>query len=451
MATTKAAKASSDRSRKTKERGNGQGTIFEVGTGKQKKFRWQVTLGYRVDGKRITRSGTVPSRKAAHDAMTQALTDHRRGVTGAPERITVAEYAERCLRRLLDVRPRTVQRYREELAYALERIGSMRLQDVRPQHLKDVMAGLATRQMRRGNLMSPRTQAHVQTRLRWLFREAVSDQIIYTNPIDGVKRAKSARPISAGTSLDFDEAGRFHAIGAALNAAGLCRLWPALFTAVSVGLRRGEVMGLRWSDVNLEVGVLRVRQTRVMGREGIETGTPKTLNSTRDVHLPPSLVAVLAAHREQQNRERAEAGVAWRNTDAVFATVLGEWTHPDNLKRALENIVKWSDPAVVSQPRFQAGVRPFITPETLASLTALTASGERLPGISPHDLRHTYATLALRSGVPVEVVSKVLGHASVSITLDVYRHVLDNERRAAVVDLFSRPPCMPDAMAASLN
>lgn len=78
-------------------------------------------------------------------------------------------------------------------------------------------------------------------------------------------------------------------------------------------------------------------------------------------------------------------------------------------------------------------------------------AGKKLPDISPHDLRHTYATLALRRGVPVEVVSKILGHARVSITLDVYRHVLDNERRATVVDLFDAVPAAPIGVPAPLN
>lgn len=97
---------------------------------------------------------------------------------------------------------------------------------------------------------------------------------------------------------------RLHTIGTALYAADMCRLWPAVFTAVSIGLRRGEVMGLTWQDVDFERGVLRVRQTRVMGLDEIETGDPKTTDSRRDIHLPASLVAVLLDHRAAQDRER---------------------------------------------------------------------------------------------------------------------------------------------------
>jgi len=429
-------------SRKTKARGNGEGTVWREGD----VYRWQVTLGYKTDGKRLTRSGRAASKKAAHDAMNRVQADYSRGLIGAPERMTVAEYAERWTRRQLEVTPRTAHRYGEELAYALEHIGSMRLQDVRPHHLKDLMVKLSRREMRRGNPMSPRTQAHVLARLRSLFREAVTDQIIHVNPLEGVKRVKAPRHESAGEPLDFGQAARLHEVGTALHGAGMCRLWPAVFTAVSVGLRRGEVMGLTWEDLDLDRGVLRVRQARVMGVDGIETGSPKTVNSRRDVHLPRSLVAALREHREAQDRERLEAGRARVGTGAVFATVLGDWTHPDNLKRAVESVVLWSDPA-----RLEEKVWKGVPREKRAALMAAVRAGEKLPAISPHDLRHTYATLALRRGVAVEVVSKVLGHARVSITLDVYRHVLDNERRASVMDLFDAVPSASAVTLPALN
>lgn len=433
--------------RKSKERGNGEGTVWQVGT----VYRWQVTLGYKTDGKRITRSGRAPSKKAAHEAMNKVQADYSRGLIGEPARVTVAEYAGRWQRRQLQVTPRTANQYGEELAYALEHIGDMRLQDVRPHHMKDLMVTLSERKMHGGAVMSPRTQARVLTRLRSVFREAVTDQIIYVNPMDGVRQVKAARPMTSGEALDFDQAARLHTVGTALHAAGLCRQWPAIFTSVSVGLRRGEVMGLTWQDVDLERGVLRVRQTRVMGLEEIETGNPKTTNSRRDVHLPASLVAVLLDHRAAQDKERYAAGTAWTDTGAVFATALGGWTHPANMERGVKLLVDWSNPARLEEQSGKRSVLQGVARDKRAALVAAVNSGGKLPSISPHDLRHTFATLALRRGVPVEVVSKVLGHARVSITLDVYRHVLDNERRALVVDLFDAVPPAPVGVQAALN
>ncbi|GGM02478.1 tyrosine-type recombinase/integrase [Deinococcus aerophilus] len=432
---------------RSKVRGNGEGTVWKEGD----VYRWQITLGYKTDGKRITQSGRAASKKAAHNAMHKVQADYSRGLIGEPAKVTVAEYAGRWQRRQLQVTPRTARQYGGELAYALEHIGDMRLQDVRPHHMKDLMVTLSKRQMYGGAVMSPRTQARVLTRLRSVFREAITDQIIYVNPMGGVKQVRAARAVSAGEALDFDQVARLHTIGTALYAAGMCRLWPAVFTAVSIGLRRGEVMGLTWPDVDLERSVLHVRQTRVMGLEEIETGDPKTTNSRRDIHLPPSLVAVLQDHRAAQEKERQTAGSAWEGAGVVFATTLGSWTHPDNLVRAVRLIVAWSDPALPERRDGKRTIWQGVAREKRAALMAAVRGGEKLPDISPHDLRHTYATLALRRGVPVEVVSKVLGHARVSITLDVYRHVLDNERRALVVDLFDAVPSAPPVTLPALN
>ena len=432
-------KATGERGRK--ERGNGQGTVWEVSKGV---WRWQITLGYKPDGRRITASGKAPSKTAALNAASTARTAHERGLLAAPDSITVREYAEKWLARQKQLTARSVSLYRTELAYALEHIGSKRVREVRSSHLKDLMVKLAEMPMkgggRAGAPMAPRTQAKVLTRLRSLFREAVSDQIIYVSPVDGVRKVKAPSPEAVGVVLDFEQAARLQEVGQALYAAGVCRLWPALFTAVSVGMRRGEVMGLSWEHVDLEQGVLHLRQQLKVDVKRPELGELKTRHARRDIHMPESLRAALLAHREHQAAERAAAGEASRATGAVFTTVLGEWTHPDNLKRALSSVVDWSDPAAFS--RRSKAVWAIMTPEALAQLEAAVMAegkGKRLPNISPHDLRHTYATLTLRRRVPVEVVSKTLGHARVSITLDIYRHVLESERQEHVIDLFAAP------------
>lgn len=437
--------------RKTKARGNGQGTVWEVRKGLH---RWQVTLGYKPDGKRLTASGKAASKSAAQAAMTQALADHARGLLAAPDSTTLAEYAETWLGRQKQVRERSVDLYRQELSYALAHIGKMRVRDVRARHLKDLMVALSEQEMKGGRglnkPMAQRTQAKVLTRLRALFREAVSDQLIHVSPVEGVKKVKAPSPEAVGRVLDLPEAARFQELGAALHAAGLCRLWPALFTAVSVGLRRGEVMGLAWDCVDLERGVLMVRRS-LRGKGKAELGDVKTRASRRDIHMPASLIAALKAHKERQAEERAAWGAAWRDTGAVFATAEGEWTHPDNLNRAIQGLLDWSDPDLLKEQEGKPDVWRGIPRDQRAALMAVIEAGQKLPDLSPHDLRHTYATLALRRRVPVEVVSKTLGHARVSITLDIYRHVLDSERKEYVIDLFSAPVPVRQGVASLPN
>ena len=300
-----------------------------------------------------------------------------------------------------------------------------------------------------------------------MFAEAVRDQIIYVNPADAVRRVKSAKHTEdfEGTALDFDQFARFHELGEALYQSGSCVLWCALFLAAALGLRRGEVMGLRWQDIDLENGLLSVRQNLTINPEPTIT-TPKTKNSIRDIPMPSSVKAMLKRHQEKQQENRAKAGNAWQNTGAVFATELGVYTSPDNLSRALNGLLDWSTPEplerktrankakgeeseikiVTLEQRMKA-----IPREHRAKLEAIVRDGKPLPRISPHDLRHTAGTLMLRKGMPVEVVSKILGHARVSITMDVYRHVLDSEKRAVMVDLFEQPLPVRNVVSIPLN
>lgn len=425
-------KTTNTKRRSTKQRGNGEGTVYQTGT----KWRWQVTLGYRTNGSRITASGTAPTKSAASAALARARADHSRGLLAETSEITVAEYAEMWLGRHIHVSPRTIALYRQELGYAIEHIGTMRVKDVRAPHLKDLVTALAKRKMDGGRgknrTMASRTQGKVLMRLRSLFKEAVSDQIIYVNPMDGIRRQKGNTPEAVGKALDFEQASRFRELGEELHALGLCRLWPALFTALSIGLRRGEVMGLKWDCVDFDRGVIQIRRQLVQGKEGIKLENElKTKASRRDIYMPDSLRFALLAHQEHQRVERELAGTDWIDTGAVFTTELGNWVWPDNLNRALDLLVSWSKPG-----KGKAG-QGGLGAAKLARLHNLVDENRPLPDLTPHDLRHTFATLSLRMKVPVEVVSKKLGHARVSITMDIYRHVLDSEQREHVVDVFT--------------
>ncbi len=282
--------------------------------------------------------------------------------------------------------------------------------------------------------MSGRTLRMVRTRLKSIFQEAVIDQLLYFNPCDAVKRIKTPSKESTGLVMDFVQMTRFHELGLALYEAGVCRLFPALFTAASLGLRRGEVMALRWQDLDLAKGVLRVRQNVTTPSGKPTFGEPKTIHSKRDIPIPETLKQVLFAHQSKQFAEKDKAKDVWNDTGAVFATETGNYTHPDRLQKALENVIEWSDKSILTKKRCRA-----IPVNARPKLELIVRAGEKLPDLKPHDLRHTAATLMLRRRTPVEVVSRILGHAKVSITLDVYRHVLDSEKEQTMPDLFDTP------------
>jgi integrase len=418
--------------------GNGQGSVYPLGDGR---YRWQVTLGYELNGKRRTASGVSDDKTQAGIAKAKALADFSRGLLGASDNITLSAYAEIWLNRQKGLSPNSLLSYRRELGYALGHLGKLKLKNIKPHHAKDCMLKLSETVMLsgagRGKPMSHRTLTKVRMHLKTVFREAVQDGLLYINPMEAVKPLRQPRGESVGVALDFPQMTRFHELGLALYDAGLCRLFPALFTAASLGLRRGEVMALRWQDVDFEKGVLYVRQNITTPNGKVTIGPLKTAHSRRDVPLPVTLHKLLLRHLEGQQREQREAFGSWNRTGPVFATALGTYPHVDNLHRSLTCLVEWSDP-----DKFTDKKRLSVASEEAAKLEEVIRAGGRLPDLSPHDLRHTAATLMLRRGMPVEVVSRILGHAKVSLTLDIYRHVLDSETKSVMVDLFDTP--LPD-------
>lgn len=428
-----------------KKAGNGQGSVYQLANGK---WRWQVTLGYSLEGKRQTASGVCDNITLAERAKAQAIADYSRGLLGAAEAITVKEYADKWLSRQKGLRASSVRNYKKEIDYAMKHLGKLKLKSVKPHHLKDCLVTLSETIMEGGRgtdkPMSSRTLGKVRTRLKAIFREAVNDQLIYVNPTDGVKSVRQPAPEPVGVALDEVQMNRFHELGICLYDAGVARLFPALFTAACLGLRRGEVMALRWQDIDLERNMLKVRKSLSVNSGKPDMGEVKTRHSKRDIPIPLSLKNLLLLHKEKQRMERERANKAWHDTGAVFATELGDFTHPDNLNRALTNLCEWSDPTALKdnslEDKVVADRQLLVIPvEARRKLRVIIRAGDKLPNITPHDLRHTAATLMLKRGVPVEVVSRILGHARVSITLDIYRHVLDAEKEQVMPDLFDAP------------
>ncbi len=456
--------------RKAKYKANGLGTIWERDNGK---WSWQVTLGYDQDGKRIARAGTEKDKTAAAKALAGAITAHQKGLLAPPDKSTLNEYAQTWLERQTNLSTNSRISYQRELAAALKYIGTLKPREVKAFHIRDTLAKLAVTPaesgMGAGRMTSSRTLAHIRTRLRAVFREAVADGLITINPTESVKRVKVSRTEHPGIALDFDQVARLHELGETLYAIDSCRLWSALFTCVSIGLRRGEVMGLRWCDLDLENDLLQVKQNLTTPGGKLEMRPTKTVSGTREVLIPASLKAVLEWQRKSQLAELEANGIAFREDAPVFATTLGTYTHPDNLDRSLKGLLEWSTTEPITRKRDSGerdarGKKIWVEYQVAfkdrlkaiawvhrAKLELVIRSGAALPIISPHDLRHTAGTLMLRRGMPIEVVSKVLGHSKVSITLDVYRHVLESERRQHVVDLFETPVPARTFQALPLN
>jgi integrase len=185
-------------------------------------------------------------------------------------------------------------------------------------------------------------------------------------------------------------------VGSFLASLAKDRLSPLWELAVNSGMRRGELLGMRWEDVDLAAGTMAVRRARVVaGYEVIESRT-KT-DRARVISLDSGMVAILRDWRRSQLEERMQWGPDYQESGFVFTRENGEPLHPDRVSKLFEDHVAKSG----------------------------------LPRIRFHDLRHTWATLALAAGVHPKVVAERLGHASIQITLDTYSHVLPQQDRAA--------------------
>ena len=378
-----------------KRRGKGGGSVFyHEGKGK-----WvaQLTWIDPATGRKLKREKHCATRKEAEQALAQMVAEQARGLLMDPSRLTTRDFALEYLRRLEreGLRPNSIRLAQGELAYALpslkdpkahDPLGRMRLQEVKPVHVRAAV----DRVMEAG--YAPRTVARVLMRLKALFREALRLELVARNPAEaiqvrlpkGEKAARALEPEEVARLLEAAEASRSR------DMALLLRLM------LETGLRRGEALALQWGDVDLERGEVRVwRAWAKVGSKGAFTPL-KTPTAKRVVPLPLGLLRRLKARKEE----------------------------------LLERL----NPEEVDGLHLVGGVKP-VDPDAFNHYLRRLAEKAGLGRVRVHDLRHTWATLALSRGIPLEVVSERLGHASPTITLNVYRHLLEEERRGYVLDL----------------
>jgi integrase len=237
--------------------------------------------------------------------------------------------------------------------------------------------------------LSPRSVQYTHVTAHKALADAVKWQLLARNVADSATapRPQSKEP-KTWTASD---------LRAFLDHVEGDRLYAAYLLAGSTGLRRGELLGLRWRDVDMTAGRLAVVQTLLQVNNKLAFGTPKTAKGRRSVALDTHTVDALRAHRRAQVAERLAWGPGYQDADLVFAREDGVLLHPDGFSRAFNRHAK----------------------------------AAALPVIRFHDLRHTHATLALQAGVHPKVVSERLGHATVSITLDTYSHAIPAMQEAA--------------------
>jgi integrase len=356
------------------KRGNGEGSITRRKDGL---YMARYTVQTAAGSKRKALYGKTRLEVAAK--LSKALADRESGLTYDAGKQTVEEYLARWLSNSVrdTVRRRTYERYESIVRVHLTpAIGKVKLKTLTPDHVR----GLYREKLDGG--LAPRTVLHIHRTLSKALKQATDDGLIPRNAAALVKpprpRREEIRP------LNRDQ------VRALFEAAREDRLEALYVATVTAGLRRGELQGLKWEDLDLEAGALQVRRTLSEPRGGYIFEAPKS-GKGRNIRLTQRARAALREHRKRQLEEKKRLGALWQENGLVFPSSVGTPLLGGNLNRAFKALLKRA--TLPLSFRF-------------------------------HDLRHTCATLLLKQGVNPKFVQELLGHADISLTLNVYSHVL---------------------------
>ena len=365
-----------------KRRGKGEGSIL-----KRKDGTWQgqVSLGYDNDGKRrrVTVYGDTQRevREKLDKIKQQIVTD-----SFSQERLTTEAYLWRWHEvKSRQVKPRTVELYEKYIRTHINpRVGRTKLSKLTALQVQTMVGEIA-------DTAGVRTANICRTILFSALKQAVRWQLLPRNVVEAVDPLKET-PTKMKLWMPA-EARRF------LNTAREHRLYPAFYLLMSTGLRRGELLGLRWDDVQGDM--LRVEQSLSLVKNKPTLSLPKTERSIRRVALSLDIIALLAEHRERQAAERVYLGGAWTETGLVFTSEVGTALHPRNFERTWYTLLA------------RAGVTK----------------------IRMHDLRHLHVSLLVKEGFDPRTIADRVGHTDPAFTMRRYSHMFEDQRRRAAVSL----------------
>jgi len=382
-----------------RRRGAGEGSIYQRADGSWCAI---IDLGM-INGKRKRKFIYGSSRKDVTEKLKQLLHQQQQGVNIDPERLTVGDFLDRWLEQVIKPhrRARTYRSYADTVRLHLTpRVGKQLLTKLTAAQVQGMINDLAT-------ASGDRTTQYARAVLQRALNRAVKWDLITRNVVlatdPPTSRARTITPLNEAQARQLLAAVAGHRLEA------LYRL------ALSLGLRRGEVLGLRWADIAFATQTLRVTGSLQRAQGKLERSEPKTKAGARSLLLPEVLVALLANHRRLQAEERTQWGAAWQEHDLLFPTERGTPMEPSNLHR-----------------HFKAALKRAGLPHTTRF----------------HDLRHSCATFLIAQGVHPRVVMEILGHSQISLTMNTYGHVLPETQRDAtskVADLFGKPAPTPES------
>jgi len=362
---------------------------------------WTIVLELERDpitGKRRQKWVTVKgTKREAEKKLSELQVQVDQGLVNTSSNLTVSQFLERWLRDYAEANcaPKTVHFYQDMIEhYITPYIGKITLDKLRPTHIVDLYSRLrkAPRRSSRPGPLSGTTRRAVHRTLHAALKHAVKWRLIPTNPADAVDAPQPERK-----EMRYFTPEQVTALMEVAERTGYP--WHGFFAvALSTGMRLGELLGLRWQDIDLERGRLTVQQTvQRLPKMGIVAKSPKTAGSRRPIDLGREVVTILQQHRVAQTKHRQKIGPLWEDLGLVFPSERGTYIESTNVHRIFTRLCE------------QAGV----------------------PRIRLHDLRHTAATLMFAKRIGDKVISERLGHTDPSTTSRLYKHVTETMQREA--------------------
>lgn len=374
----------------------------------KKDGNWYVVLELeREDGRRrqkwisVRKELNLPkpaNKKQAEELLTHKLKELHDGTFIEPAKMTLGAWLRRWVSAYcrVNLRRTTCESYESFIDHhILPALGHMELTKLRPLHIQELLSHKIKNGRADGKEggLSPRSVKYIHTILHEALKHAVKLEIVPRNVAEAVTPPRETK-----AELQVWDVSQVNAF---LEAASKHRLYPLFLLALTTGMRRGELLGLRWQDIDWKRKTISVCQTLVVTKEGIQFQEPKTNAGKRVIAVDNDVLEVLKFWRIRQTSEltarQTVYGAAEKNSLLVFCSIAGTPVSPRNLARIFETLIKKA----------------------------------KVPPLSLHGLRHTSATLMLKENIPAKVVSERLGHSKVGITLDTYSHVLPDMQREA--------------------
>lgn len=360
-----------------RRRGNNEGSLFQ-----RKDGLWcaQVSL----EGRRLTKY--AKTQKECRSWIKETIAKIDGGLTFEATLMTMERFFELWLNgKELSRRPGTVENYRKITnSYILPKIGQMRLQDLTPTHITQLY--LLLKEEGKG----ARSVQAVHVILHCALKQAVREGLLGRNPVDAVDRPRVEQ--TETQILSEEQARRLLAVASG-------SLYETVFClALISGMRKGELLGLKWSDLDQTKGTILVqRQLQLIKPEGYVLVPPKTKAGKRQIKLGQGMLAKLENHRKNQETLKAAAGDKWKENNLIFTSSIGTYMDQSRVHKEFKRLLTKAE----------------------------------LPNLRFHDLRHTSLSFLLENGTPVNTVQQRAGHSKASVTVDIYGHAMSGSQNQA--------------------